>query len=130
MDYLKSLFDAYLNEFRASRYCWIHIYAGCHPERIESEGYKAAFQEWIEQRKETMIEKANQIIALHDNRDRFRKLKEIHTRGSIVPFVGAGMSIPSGCPGWTSFLYSLVSETRLSKSQIDDLIVTVNFIPT
>ena len=45
------------------------------------------------------------ITAVADNKEHVRRLVEqLKTRGSIVPFVGAGLSIPYGLPGWRPFL--------------------------
>lgn len=41
----------------------------------------------------------------HDNKDNLQRLLEqLQVPNGIVPFVGAGMSIPFGYPGWQSFL--------------------------
>jgi hypothetical protein len=45
------------------------------------------------------------LLRLGRNRDVFRLLGEqLASRIGVVPFVGAGLSIPSGMPGWANFL--------------------------
>src|ERR1700722_15118045 len=39
-----------------------------------------------------------------ENRDNLRRLKEQVCGVGVVPFVGAGFSVPMGYPGWTQFL--------------------------
>jgi WD40 repeat protein len=49
-----------------------------------------------------------EIRALQDNTESTRRLVEqLRTPLAVVPFVGAGLSVPHGMPGWTAFLTSL-----------------------
>jgi hypothetical protein len=95
------------------------------PQQIlefNNETFELAFREWCETRKEQRIEKAEQILSLYDNRDRFDKLRQAYTRGSVLPFVGAGLSIPAGYPGWTGYLYQLRQETTVAEADLKGLI--------
>src|SRR5262245_1164051 len=50
------------------------------------------------------------IADIQDNKDNLRQLVEqLKTSIGIIPFVGAGLSIPFGFPGWGSFL---IAEAR------------------
>lgn len=80
--------------------------------------YKLAFEEWMESRKERMIEKADEILLLYDNGNRFEALRKTFQGGSMLAFVGAGLSMPSGFPSWTKFLYDLCDESHVN---VDDL---------
>ncbi len=40
----------------------------------------------------------------------------------MVPFVGAGLSQPSGYPMWTPFLRNLRKRSRITEEQLDDLL--------
>jgi len=79
---------------------------------------------WMVQRREYRDEldkwKADKLL---ENRLRFKELTSDCANGQrcekvvkairahrVVPFVGAGLSIPSGCPGWEAFLLGLVEE--------------------
>lgn len=84
--------------------------------------YDETFQEWLEQRKESLLNKANEILDLYDNKGRFNRLKESYKKGAIIPFIGAGMSMPSGYPSWTTFLWKLLKETRVTDVQLKDLL--------
>ena len=66
--------------------------------------------------------KADEIMGLYDNRGRFIQLRNSYRNGAVIPFIGAGMSIPSGYPGWTEFLWKLRNETRVSKEDLNNLL--------
>ncbi len=89
---------------------------------IEPIGYDEAFCDWLDQRKERLLIKADEILRLYDNRGRFNRLRESYKRGAVIPFIGAGMSMPSGYPGWTNFLRQLCYETRVSAEDLNDLL--------
>ncbi|WP_250657075.1 SIR2 family protein [Alkalimarinus coralli] len=122
MEYLTPQFHEYLNEegdveiagntFRRDR---ILI-------SLEEKGYQEAFVDWLQQRQEENINRADEILGLYDNQRRFNKLKEIYARGAIIPFVGAGMSMPSDYPGWTKFLYQVLDETTVNKDAFNSTI--------
>lgn len=95
------------------------------PQQIlefNNETFELAFKEWSITRKEHYLEKAKQILSLYDNADRFEALRAAYRRGSVIPFVGAGLSMPSGYPGWTEYLYRLREETTLPEADLAALI--------
>lgn len=122
MDFLKSAFDAFLNEEGTVEIAGYTFCRDAVLRELESVGYNEAFLEWCEQRKGENLTRAEDILKQFDNAGRFRKLKEIYRRGAITPFVGAGMSMPSGYPGWTEFLYRMLPETRVEEEYFDTLI--------
>lgn len=79
--------------------------------KLEPETYELAFQDWKNQRKQQAIDTANQILEIADNKQRFHKLKEIFRRNKLTPFIGAGLSMPSGFPSWKGFLYEVQKES-------------------
>lgn len=91
-------------------------------KEMDSDVYEEAFSEWLDQRKERLLTKAEEILGLHDNQGRFNRLRDAYRRESVIPFVGAGMSIPSGYPGWTKFLWQLRNETRVSEDDLNNLL--------
>ncbi|GGC62110.1 SIR2 family protein [Marinobacter halophilus] len=125
MDYLKPAFDNFLNDQGTVE---IAGYSFCRDtilREMEAVGYNEAFLEWCEQRKGNNLSSAEEILdQFNSNSARFRKLKEIYGRGAITPFVGAGMSIPSGYPGWTAFLYRVLAETRIPPEKFNELILS------
>ncbi|MCK8126303.1 SIR2 family protein [Pseudoalteromonas sp. 2CM39R] len=122
MDYLIPQFHDYLNEEGEIDVVGYVFSRENILKELEKEGYQEAFNDWLQQRQMENIARADEILALFDNLGRFRKLKEIYSRGAIIPFIGAGMSMPSDYPGWTKFLYQVLDETTVSKAVFDEAI--------
>lgn len=57
------------------------------------------------------------LVSLADNRVTIAHLVEQLQTGGVIPFVGAGMSVPFGLPDWKSFLTSLAPD-GLAKKRI------------
>ncbi|KJD38613.1 hypothetical protein QD46_18305 [Paenibacillus polymyxa] len=127
MDYLKSQFHDFLNEEGEVEIAGHTFYRDVILRDLEVDGYQEAFNEWLQQKQEENLSFADEILSCYDNSGRFRKLQEIHRRGAIIPFVGAGLSMPSGYSGWTTFLYRVLSETRISKTDFDALITSGSY---
>ncbi len=87
-------------------------------QEISEDVYTEVFNEWLDERKDTLLQIGEEILDGYDNRDRFASLKKTFQEGPVIPFVGAGMSITTGYPGWTEYLRNVCAETNLS---IDDL---------
>jgi hypothetical protein len=53
------------------------------------------------------------------------KLREAAQRGILIPFIGAGVSILAGCPGWAKFadgaLRCFIDKGKFSYSQLDQI---------
>jgi hypothetical protein len=88
-------------------------------KEMDEERYDATFLDWIDDRREQRLSKAESILDLFDNRDRFVQLKQAYQRSSIIPFVGAGMTVPSGYNSWTSFLFYLQEHSRVPKGDLE-----------
>ncbi len=89
---------------------------------LDSDAYNDLFLDWVQERKEELIESAKTILCEHGLQDRFGRLKEVYSRGAVVPFVGAGLSISSGYPGWTTFLKQHVRETAITPDEFDNIL--------
>ena len=121
MDYLKPEFNEALKE---EGRCYVQdgriFIGGKHwaPEdvlsQISEDTYKEVFDGWIDMRKEDLIQIADDILDEFEQRERFERLKQSFDKKSVVPFVGAGISQPSGYPLWTPFLKKLVQHTDIS----------------
>lgn len=119
MDYLIPQFHDYLNEEGNVDVAGYTFSRDAILKELEKEGYKEAFSDWLQQRQIDNLARADDILALHDNLRRFNKLKEIYARGAIIPFIGAGMSMPSNYPGWTRFLYQVLEETTVNRDEFN-----------
>lgn len=122
MDYLKELFHESLNEEGAIEVAGYSFYRDVILRELESEGYKEVFNDWLERRREDNLARAEEILAKFDNYQRFEKIQELYKRGAIIPFVGAGMSVSSGFPSWTAFLYEVLSDTEIKEEIFDTLV--------
>lgn len=89
---------------------------------LENDAEKEVFLDWIEERKADMMAAADEILRNTGQGDRFLKLSEAFQRGAVTPFVGAGLSIPSGYPGWTAFLRQQREHTLLAEDAFEALL--------
>lgn len=87
-----------------------------------NEVFDELFADWLRDREERQVELAVEILARHDQQDRFLRLTEAHKAGSVLPFVGAGLSIPSGYPGWTNFLRKQRRQTTIPDEMLEALL--------
>jgi hypothetical protein len=122
MDFLKPLYDEELNSEGD-----VEIVGSIFPRsrilgELEPQTYSLTFGEWVEERKVNMGLKADTILAQYDNGNRFTQLKNSLKARGVIPFVGAGFSMPSGYPGWTSFLYHLCEESHVLKEELEQLL--------
>jgi len=126
MDYLKPEFHEYLKEEDSCSVKDGRIFIGSKywtPEDILtqiSEGtYKEVFEEWIDFRKENIIQLADDYLNEFDQKERFKKLKQSFENKSVIPFIGAGLSSSSGYPMWTEFLRKLVLHSDITSEQLE-----------
>jgi len=89
---------------------------------LDPDAYNDLFLDWVQERKEELIESAKSILDEYGLQDRFGKLKEVYARGAVVPFVGAGLSVSSGYPGWTAFLKQHIRETAINPEEFDQIL--------
>ncbi|KOY00965.1 SIR2 family protein [Pseudomonas nunensis] len=89
---------------------------------LKPEAYNDLFLDWVQERKEELVESAKAILDEFNLQDRFSKLREVYARGVVVPFVGAGLSVSSGYPGWTAFLKQNIRETAIDPLEFDEIL--------
>ena len=89
---------------------------------LDTDAYDDLFLDWVQERKEELIESAKTILDDNGLQDRFGNLKEVYARGAVVPFVGAGLSVSSGYPGWTAFLKQHIRETAIDPEEFDQIL--------
>lgn len=80
------------------------------------------FDDWLAEYKERQIELADEILRRFELEDRFRRLCEAHRAHTVMPFVGAGLSMPSGYPGWTHFLRKQRRQTAIAEADLEALL--------
>jgi hypothetical protein len=126
MDYLKLEFHEALKD---GDNCYVQdgriFIGGKHwaPEdvlnQMSKDTYKGVFDEWIDLRKENLIQIADDILDDFEQRERFERLKQSFSKNSVVPFIGAGISHASGYPLWTVFLKKLAQLTDITFEELD-----------
>ena len=108
MDFLFPQFEASIDPFVDGGVVQIGPFAYTGADILNLAGedaYKQAFgdwmwEEWIPSRRE----RTNQILELDSNASRFTELKKMIKSCGAIPFVGSGMSAPTGLPTWGRFL--------------------------
>lgn len=75
----------------------------------DSWAYVSMFSAWEAQRTGELLDQARYVLTIRRNRKHFARLCALIETQSITPFIGAGLSIPCGCPGWTDYLHDLAS---------------------
>lgn len=74
--------------------------------------------------REQVIEEIGNVIETELGRDSLRRVNELCrclANDAVVPFFGAGVSIPSGYPGWSSFLEEL-SIDLIDPTEVQEMI--------
>lgn len=116
MDFLRDKFEASIQPVVEGRSVFIgsiEYTATQILNRFGDDIYKQAFGEWIwEEWLPPRLDRRDVIIARHANGQRYRDLCQIDGSGAACPFIGSGMSEPSGMPLWGRFLRSVRAEAQ------------------
>lgn len=83
---------------------------------LEPWGYKNALEEWLQARLDDLRSVADAVLVDPVNSERFDQLVFLLRKDKVVPFVGAGLSMACGKPGWTEFLMQLAEAARVKKA--------------
>lgn len=77
------------------------------------EAYKQAFGDWIwDEWVPTRRERKDELLKLNSNEGRYEELKKMIASSGAIPFVGSGMSAPTGMPTWARFLRETCKRTK------------------
>lgn len=80
------------------------------------------FSDWSTEFIERKVDEADEFLADFGSLERFNSLATLCKSGAIVPFIGAGMSSPSGYPMWTKFLENQRRQTDISKEELEGML--------
>lgn len=88
------------------------------------DAYQQAFNDWIwEEWIPTRSDRKNEILRINSNASRYEDLKQMISSSRAIPFVGSGMSAPTGFPTWAKFLRETCRQTRgFTVTQLDRLL--------
>ena len=89
---------------------------------MSDEIYAEVFQQWLGEHKTNMLDKAEELLSTFEQCDRYSALKTAYKRGAVIPCIGAGLSLPSGYPGWTNFLLNLCLQTHVPVGQLGEML--------
>lgn len=76
----------------------------------DNDAYQAALKAFAVDEIERARERSSGFLRKNGCLDRFNNLAELYPENKLMPWIGAGMSISSGYPGWGEFLRKAVSE--------------------
>jgi hypothetical protein len=108
MDFLRPQFEASIEPYIEGSVVKVGRfgYTGADILKLASEdAYKQAFGDWLwDDWVPSRRERKDEIIKLDSNESRFAELKKMIGSGEAIPFIGSGMSAPTGLPTWGKFL--------------------------
>ena len=91
-------------------------------ETMDSNAERAVFDDWVSEQKLGAKERCRSFLEEYGCLDRFNAMLARHRGGYVLPFVGAGMSVPSGCRPWGQFLLSLMNDAPAQIEQVKALL--------
>lgn len=123
LDFLKPLFDEYLNSegdvvcVAGYKYKRNEILEG-----LDIIAYQDVFDDWLNDRQQQLLIKAQEILDYEDNLDCYTQLLEAYKKGNLIPFIGAGVSKSSNYPTWAEFLHGCCTKSNVTVGRIDELL--------
>ncbi|HHK6004572.1 TPA: SIR2 family protein [Neisseria subflava] len=115
-NYLERLFIEELNSEGEVNISGICFFRDEILSSLDPDAYKEVFENWKTERKQGNITRAKQILEFADNSRRFNALKSVFKNHKVIPFIGAGLSIPSDFPSWKDFLYKTQEDSGTDSS--------------
>jgi SIR2-like domain len=91
-------------------------------EAMAPNDYEATFTTWVQAQKQEAKERTAEFLRETQCLDRFRSLTAKVKTGNVLPFVGAGLSIPSGFRLWGAFLTSLLADAPQIRAQVEQML--------
>ena len=85
--------------------------------------FDAHFVEWLGETKQAAKDRARDFLVEYDCLDRFNSLHTKCINQGVLPFIGAGMSKPTGYPLWRNFLIGLTADYAACR---DDLLAHID----
>jgi hypothetical protein len=96
--------------------------------REDPDAYREEFDNWLnEVWKPEQRQRRDEILLLHGNKNRYADLREAIGRQQVVPFVGSGMSAPSGLPTWSDLLRRVRGFTACDPAELERLLRSSQF---
>ena len=86
--------------------------------QADPQAYQVEFLKWSDYWLDEQRERLNDILTLGANRKRFEDICAL----DLIPFIGSGMSVPSGLPTWKAFLLNVSNHSSVAESEISELL--------
>lgn len=127
MEYYRERFHEYLNDtwpVSIDVFSWdsASVFRSMSPK-----DYEASFNEWHQSERKNSKERALEFLQETECLERFFALIHRVKLGNVVPFVGAGLSIPSGFQPWGEFLLSLLADAPQARQAVRDFVAVGKF---
>jgi len=87
--------------------------------KVRKDEYEYELSYWKAEKRQYFLKLANKALDYRSNKQRFDKLVKAVGEKKIVPFIGAGLSIPCGNPGWRAFLLQLSKMAEMDCTEIE-----------
>ena len=86
------------------------------------------FNNWLnEVWRPAQLNRRCEILDFAGNENRYHDLENAIRREQVLPFVGSGMSVPSGLPTWEDFLLQAAKSVMGKTSEVEGMIKVSNF---
>lgn len=94
----------------------------------DAEAYKLGIRTWFDETwASNQSEMREQILSIDANRSRFNDLEKANSRQQMMPVIGSGMSVPSGCPTWGDLLRQINNHTTLGDGELESLLADAKY---
>lgn len=115
MEFLYPEFENEIEPFVEGDVVMIGPFAFTGPEilrRAGQDSYKKAFDQWVwDVWIPSRRERKDDLLKIHSNGARYEDVRKLIESGGAIPFVGSGMSVPTGMPMWSTFLQETCHRT-------------------
>lgn len=132
MDFLRPQFESSIEPFVQGDVIQVGRfgYTGADILKLAGEdAYKQALGDWVwDEWVPARRERKDELLKLDSNETRFAELKKMIASGGAIPFVGSGMSAPTGLPTWGKFLRDTCKRTKGFKvAELEACLAAGNF---
>lgn len=86
---------------------------------LDYDAYVQALSVWNEGNKQSILELARKALNYRDNKKRFKEICGVVSKGRVIPFVGAGLSVPCGKPSWRDTLIQLSDKAEIDRIETE-----------
>jgi hypothetical protein len=96
--------------------------------REDADAYKSESERWVNDIwLPTLEERRDVILRIHGNAKRYADLIKAIERRQVIPLIGSGMSVPSGCPTWSDLLRKIRKFTIVDADSLETLLNSADF---